>query len=81
MLVLTRRLGEKIRIGDDIELVITDIKQDSVKIGINAPREVEVFRVEVYEAIQQANKAAALGTKSFDTINNLLQDWKGKVGD
>jgi len=58
MLVLARRLNESIMIGDDIEVVIIDIKGDQVKLGIKAPRKVTVHRKEVYQEIKQENIAA-----------------------
>ncbi len=59
MLVLARRTNESIIIGDDIEIVIVDIKGDQVKIGVKAPKEVSVHRAEVYREIQAENKKAA----------------------
>lgn len=59
MLVLSRRKDETIMIGDDIEITIVDIKGDTVRIGIQAPRTVSVHRKEIYEAIQAENIAAA----------------------
>jgi carbon storage regulator len=59
MLVLSRRVDERIMIGDQIEISIVDIKGDQVKIGIQAPATVKVYRKEVYEAIQQENIEAA----------------------
>jgi carbon storage regulator len=59
MLVLSRRKDETIMIGDEIEITIVDIKGDTVRIGIDAPRRIAVHRKEVYEAIQQENIAAA----------------------
>lgn len=53
MLVLTRTKNESIMIGDDIEIIIADIRGDKVRIGITAPRSISVHRKEVYEAIQQ----------------------------
>lgn len=61
MLVLSRKTKEAIRIGDDIEISILAIEGDQVKIGIQAPKTIEVHRKEVYDAIQlQNSKAAAL---------------------
>lgn len=59
MLVLARKINERIVIGEDIEISVVDIKGDQVKLGIKAPKRVKVYRQEVYEAIQQENRAAA----------------------
>lgn len=58
MLVLTRRLGETIVIGDDIVIKIVDIHGKQIRIGIEAPAEVSVYRGEIYERIMLENKAA-----------------------
>ncbi len=59
MLVLSRQRDETIMIGDDIEITIVDIRGDKVRLGINAPRTVQVHRKEVYEAIQRENAEAS----------------------
>jgi carbon storage regulator len=59
MLILARKINESIMIGDQIEISVVDIKGDQVKIGIRAPKQVKVFRQEVYQAIQRENIAAA----------------------
>ncbi len=58
MLILSRKKDQKIKIGDDIEVWVVDIRGDTVKLGINAPRHVKVFRQEVAEEIEAANQAA-----------------------
>ncbi|OGI03451.1 MAG: carbon storage regulator [Candidatus Melainabacteria bacterium GWF2_37_15] len=58
MLVLTRKKGQKLIINDNIEITVLETRGDSVKIGINAPREVSVFREEIYEEIKKANEQA-----------------------
>ena len=58
MLVLTRKPGETLMLGEDIQVKIVSIDGDQVKIGIEAPRSLKIYRREVYEAIQQENVAA-----------------------
>jgi carbon storage regulator len=58
MLVLSRRVDEVIRVGDDITIIITDIRGDKCRIGIDAPKDVPVHRGEVYEAIQRDRRRA-----------------------
>lgn len=55
MLILTRRVGEKLKIGDDIEVVVLGVKGNQVRVGVTAPRDVEVHREEVYERIHGAD--------------------------
>ena len=55
MLILTRRLGEKINIGDDITVTLLDIKGAQVKLGIQAPKNIDIHRNEIYEKIREAN--------------------------
>lgn len=56
MLILTRRIGEKLKIGDDIDIVILGVNGQQVRIGIAAPKDLEVHREEIYDRIQ-AEKA------------------------
>ena len=55
MLILTRKLGEKINIGDDITVTLVEIKGTQVKLGIEAPKNVEIHRQEIYERIREEN--------------------------
>ena len=59
MLVLTRKIGQKIIIDDTIEISIVEVRGDSVKIGINAPKNISVYRQELYEEIKAANESAS----------------------
>lgn len=60
MLVLTRRPDQRIVIGDDIVITVLEVKGDTVRLGIDAPRSVRVHREEVHEALRRANAAAVL---------------------
>lgn len=70
MLVLTRRIGESVLIGDEIEVTLLDIKGDSVRIGINAPRTTRIQRSEIVDAVVAENTAAAAdtGAETADAI-------------
>jgi len=59
MLILTRKLGDNIRIGDKIRITILEIKGGQVKLGIDAPPQVSVHREEIYERIQEENRRAS----------------------
>ncbi|ACU36300.1 carbon storage regulator CsrA [Actinosynnema pretiosum subsp. pretiosum] len=60
MLVLTRRAGESLRIGDDVTVTVLDVQGNVVRVGIQAPRSVAVHRDELYRALRIANEQAAL---------------------
>ena len=64
MLILSRKIDEKIKIGNDITITLIDVHGDQVKIGVEAPKDVKVFRQEVFDAIQNENKAAVVGEES-----------------
>jgi len=59
MLVISRRKGQRVSIGDEIELVVTEVHRSSVKLGIRAPRGLTVLRGEVRDSIEEANRSAA----------------------
>ena len=64
MLVITRKVDQSIIIDGQIEVVVTGITKDGARLGIIAPREVQVHRREVFEAIAEANRAAAAQSQS-----------------
>jgi carbon storage regulator len=72
MLILTRKLGQAIRIGNEIKITISDIKGKQIRVGIEAPEEMAVHREEVYEIIQKQNVLAAeSGMTHDDNLSNL----------
>ena len=74
MLILTRKSGEAIRIGDDVSISVIEIRGNQVRLGINAPRSVSVHRQEVYEVIQEQNREAAqVRTSDKALLQNLWQ--------
>ena len=72
MLALSRKANESIMIGNDIEITILEVKGEQVKIGINAPKSVPVYREEVYEQIREANKEAATDAVQ-ENLKNLFK--------
>lgn len=71
MLVLSRRAGESIVIGDDVTVSILEVRGDIVRVGIDAPRSVAVHRAELLEQLEQSNKDAA--SPSEDAVASLAQ--------
>lgn len=71
MLALTRKKGESIVVNNDIEISILDIRGDQVKVGISAPKEVPVYRKEVYLQIQKENEAA-VNLEDVNVLKNIL---------
>jgi carbon storage regulator len=72
MLVLSRRVGERLVIGDDIVITVIDVRSDGVRIGIEAPRHVRINRAEVLEAVKQANvEAAAADDDAVEALRAL----------
>ncbi|MBP5197834.1 MAG: carbon storage regulator CsrA [Lachnospiraceae bacterium] len=71
MLALSRKKNEALVVNNNVEITILDIKGDQVKIGISAPKDVPVYRKEVYLQIQEANKASA-SADGLDALKNLF---------
>lgn len=76
MLILTRKIGEGIKIGDDITITVVEIKGNQVKVGIDAPKNVSVHREEIYRLIQEENKLAAEQSPSI--LKDITKLWKKK---
>ena len=72
MLALSRKINESVIINENIEVTILEIKGDQVKIGINAPKSVPVFRKELYLQIEEANKESANAVIDVEQLNNLF---------
>ncbi len=72
MLILTRKLGESIAIGDDIKITLLEIKGKQIKMGIDAPSSIAVHRGELYQLIQEQNlRAAEFGSKDRDKLSDI----------
>ena len=69
MLILSRKINEKIMIGEDISVSIIEIRGDQVRLGVDAPREVKVYRQEVFDAIRAENRAAAESAAVFPELD------------
>ena len=72
MLALSRKVNESIMLGNDIEVTVLEVKGDQVKIGIKAPKNVSIFRKEIYVQIEEENKKAAEQTVDRETIEKTL---------
>jgi carbon storage regulator len=74
MLILTRRLGEGIQIGEGITVKVVDVKGKHVKIGITAPNELPIYREEIYERIQAENRlSSSLSVDEFGLLKEVLK--------
>lgn len=78
MLILTRKQGESVAIGDDIKVTVVEIQGKQVKLGVQAPREISVHRQEVYEKIQEENIRAA--QISADDLASLQENTGADTG-
>ncbi len=77
MLVLTRKVGESIAIGDQIKIRVVEVKGNSIRIGIDAPADFRIYREEIYLKVQEQNRLAATwDLADFQTAVNLFTDQK-----
>ncbi len=82
MLVLTRRAGESVMIGDDVVVTVLEVRGDVIRLGIDAPRSVAVHREEVYRELRRANlEAAASSDQAAAAVSTLLRGRPGRGPD
>ncbi len=74
MLILTRKLGESIIIGENVQLSVVEINKNNIKIGINAPKNITIYREEVFKKITEENKMASTsGIVDLTDISNIIK--------
>ncbi|OME87139.1 carbon storage regulator [Paenibacillus sp. FSL A5-0031] len=73
MLVLSRKSNESIMIGTNVEIIVLGVEGDNVKLGIRAPKEVDIHRKEIYMAIQAENRAAAINSLSIEDVTKFFK--------
>jgi carbon storage regulator len=79
MLILTRKPGESVYIGDDIKVTLMEIKGNQVRVGVEAPSSVRIYREEIYLQILEENKsAAALSADAPADLGDVAKNWKSQ---
>ena len=81
MLILTRKPGESLYIGDNLKVTIVEIKGNQIRVGIDAPPEYRIYREEIYLQILEENKKAAEAGISGDALEQLSGSWRGSAKD
>ena len=76
MLIITRRAGEKVMVGDDVVVHVMEIAGNTVRVGIEAPRSVPVYREEIWHAVREENRAAAAASAELPAELPLPQPQK-----
>lgn len=77
MLALTRKIGERIVIGDNIVVTLVDVKGENIRVAIEAPRDVKIYRGELYDSIVAENQQAAVANDA--SLTNVLKNLPKKV--
>jgi carbon storage regulator len=78
MLILSRREGESLTIGDDVVVTVVAINGNQIRLGIAAPREVRVLREEIYRAMQEENRAAASASQARERLEEAFRQVQDK---
>jgi carbon storage regulator len=79
MLVLTRKAGQSLHIGDDIKITLQGIRGNQVRIGVEAPANVRIYREEIYQQILDENKSAAMAASQVpQDLGSLADAWKSQ---
>ncbi|MBW2616277.1 MAG: carbon storage regulator CsrA [Deltaproteobacteria bacterium] len=79
MLILTRKLGERVTIGDDITITLLEIKGTQIKLGIEAPKSISIHRQEIYERIRRENLASSdVGESDLSRATSLFRSISSK---
>jgi carbon storage regulator len=78
MLILSRRLGESVTIGDDIVVTVVGVSGNQIRLGISAPKAVRVLREEIYKAIQKENQSAASASEPQSKLQGALKQFRGQ---
>jgi carbon storage regulator len=76
MLVLTRKLGEVIRVGDSVTVRVLEVKGNQVRLGVEAPADVRIYREEVYRAIRKENEEAAV--RQGGVLDEVAETWQNQ---
>ncbi|MDR6883479.1 carbon storage regulator CsrA [Bacillus sp. 3255] len=76
MLVLSRKKGESIIIGDQIEITLVSVEADTVRIGITAPKEIDILRKELYQSIKESNVEAVVNQLDFSRFSGEIKNTK-----
>jgi carbon storage regulator len=79
MLILTRKPGESLYIGDNLKVTIVEIKGNQIRVGIDAPPEYRIYREEIYLQILEENRKAAEAGTSGDALEQLSGSWRGSA--
>lgn len=79
MLVLTRKPGQSVYIGDDVKITLMEIRGNQVRVGVDAPSDVRIYREEIYLQIAEENQAAIASTQDVSSdLSGMAQAWKGR---